>query len=91
MAEYNWIDGQPNVSAGVECDQNLTLEDGRTIHVRHDPLARPEHGWYAVRGRGWGQMDGKALAYNYATRDAVKAVVEADRVGHLRRKPGSAQ
>ena len=43
-----------------------------------NPLARPEHGWYAVRGHGWGHMDGNALAYNYASRDAVKAVVEEE-------------
>lgn len=45
---YTWDNGQPNVAAGVDCDQTLTLPNGRRVVVRHDPLAPADRAWYAV-------------------------------------------
>lgn len=70
MAEIVWADGQPNVAAGVGNDQILILDDGRTIHVRHDPLSPPDYAWYIA---GLAEVRG----HSYGTRERAKSLVEA--------------
>lgn len=70
MAEIVWADGQPNVAAGAENDQILTPDDGRTIHVRHDPLSPPDYAWYIT---GLAEVQG----HSYETREQAKSLVEA--------------
>jgi hypothetical protein len=70
MSAFQWIDGQPNIVAGVVNDQTLQLEDGSVVQVKHDPLSPPDHPWYVL---GVAELRG----HSFEQRDAAKSVVEA--------------
>ncbi len=70
----SWEDFQPNVIAGVEPDQKLTLPDGRVAVVRHDPLAPSDRAWYATYDGDWAAP---RRSMGFTSRDASKAAVEA--------------
>jgi len=70
MSAFQWADSQPNIVAEVENDQILQLEDGRVVHVKHDPFSPPDHPWYVL---GVAELRG----HSYEQREHAKSVVEA--------------